>query len=243
MMTNEKCIEPKVMGEGDLLAYNAGEATAEIAAHIENCPFCQAEAAMLARLEGEMLPALYRYECPQTDTLLDYVSDFLAVAEVVPLEAHLATCLLCRDEVAHLRDIGGEEVVSVPAGWLEKVMLAGQEWLAGVFQPVVSGVAVRGGARQQYQYEAGGYELVVTLAEMQLGTGQWRLQGQITALAEPTATFVGQVVVRGGELERPLALPLDEFGYFEMEALPTGEYGLQVQLVEVVMTIEQLRVA
>lgn len=97
------CSVPPALTDDELIAYLQGKAGKRIREHLEVCAFCRAQ---LDDIEfGNLLKsALYRFDCPDSQKLADYVVEQLAAYERDMIQNHLAFCLSCKDEVKLLQD-------------------------------------------------------------------------------------------------------------------------------------------
>ncbi len=96
------CEAPSQIQEGDLLAFLDGDASAQVADHLDRCPACQADLAGLADTSALLGGALFRMNCPPTEKLLSYQANLLGQGAGREIELHLQSCEFCQAELAEL---------------------------------------------------------------------------------------------------------------------------------------------
>jgi hypothetical protein len=94
-------------GDEELAAYGMDRTLVEpeVARHIADCPQCRREAERYARLAGAMEGELYRADCYAPNELTAYVFGELPAKQWRAVEAHLAECRHCREDVAVTRAV------------------------------------------------------------------------------------------------------------------------------------------
>lgn len=99
-MKNETCRMPPELSEDELSALIDGEADARLQDHIKQCPYCAGRLAQAQQLESGLRMALHRHDCPTSFELAQYQMDMLdAPEETARIEAHLKTCVRCREDL------------------------------------------------------------------------------------------------------------------------------------------------
>lgn len=220
----KECINPAEIQEGDLIAYIWGDARPTVTAHIAQCAFCAAETADLRLMEVAFQTALYRIDCPQTDTLLHYHLGMLSAKEQKQVQEHFVTCPNCRAEAQRFLP------QPISPSWLERLSQAGRTVLEAVqvaqMQPVL---ALRGEVHQKL-YQVGKYQLVLATEPPVATENRWGLEGQVMLLTEITAVLQGRASLWQGDALIANDL-VDEFGYFELKNIEAGDYTLHIELL------------
>jgi hypothetical protein len=104
--TNEattECASPPPLSDDELIAALDGDAPTPVRAHLERCRFCAARLEGMRMLEETLLTAMYRVDCPTTETLTDYVMGVASKKAGLAMDDHLLRCKLCSEEVQTLR--------------------------------------------------------------------------------------------------------------------------------------------
>ncbi len=219
----KQCINTAEIQEGDLLAYVWGQARPGVADHVGQCAFCAAETADLRQMERVFQAALYRAECPETDTLLQYHLEVLPNQKQQQVRQHLATCPHCQVELQRFRP------KPVQPSWLERLQQAGRTVLEAIQVSHLEPVLALRGETYQRVYQVGVYQVVLAVEPPIAAENRWGLEGQVMQLAEPTAVLQGQVSLWQAETQITTDV-VDEFGYFLLENIAAGEYTLRIEL-------------
>lgn len=218
-----QCINTTEIQEGDLLAYVWGESRPEVAAHISRCAFCAAETADLRLLETAFQTALYRADCPETDTLLQYHLGMLPTKQQKQVQTHLTTCSHCQAEI--------QRFLPKPAqpSWLERLQQTGKTVLEAIQIPQMQPVLALRGESHQKVYQVGAYQVVLATEPPMAAENRWGVEGQVMQLADPTAVLQGTASLWQADTQ-VASDTVDEFGYFELENITSGEYTLHIEL-------------
>jgi len=99
----DRCVQPGVVTNDDLLACARGEATRSVVEHVMACPACRARVAMYEALERRLLAGLYAPPCPESLTLAEFALDLLPTEQRAAVLDHLARCPHCRAVVRFFR--------------------------------------------------------------------------------------------------------------------------------------------
>jgi anti-sigma factor RsiW len=94
--------------EEQLIAYMDGEADDALRQHIEACDSCTARLEPFIALQRDLLRALYRLHCPDSQALGDYHLGLLAEAKALAIKEHLAECPYCPNELEALKQFLAE---------------------------------------------------------------------------------------------------------------------------------------
>jgi len=214
--------------EGDLLAYLDGEASSMVHDHVIHCAVCMAEAMELQQLRVELLAEFFRGSCPSTEQIMQYQIKELPRKQMRDVKKHLADCQHCRAELAELASV----LVDKPEpNWLDQLTTAGRQILAAVLLPGPSmpALVLRGKGQQEQThqtYQAGNYQVKLTIIAPPLNEGLWQIQGKVTSAGAPS---VEMHVHLWQENQMIVADDLDEFGYFELQKVKGGTYTLAVE--------------
>lgn len=239
-----ECIAPHEIREGDLLTYLEGEASPTLAQHIAHCHFCTAEVVALQRVTGLFAGALFRASCPEVDELLQYQARLLTGASRQRIERHLAACSLCQDEVQQLAQAAPLTTLTGRAASLvHSLKEAGKEiWEAVLLTGMPRSVpALRGINQPSVVYQAGAYQLILVKIPPIAGEKVWQIEGQLVHQAGPASHFNGRVWLQQGG-QSVASDVVDDFGYFALEQVASGNYSLSIELGSVVIVLADLAV-
>jgi anti-sigma factor RsiW len=232
-MTRTKCIDPRQIEEGDLIAYLHGDTDSHVVEHIAHCSYCAEQVEQLRMVDVQLLAAFYRDACPTAEVLADFVLNRLPAVEKLRVAAHVRGCAACSGEVEAVRDLTDEEPSSLLVRLRE--MLA----LALVAQPIAPVAMPARGQGWQGRFEAD--DLIVTLSA-QAGnlTGRVRRRG-----APPSADHSGQVWLVGKEATAEEDIPsskIDRRGRFRLMVPAAGLHTLLLQIGEQNVALEAIQV-
>jgi anti-sigma factor RsiW len=87
----------------EVIAYIDGETAPEVAAHVRQCAECADEATSLAQTARELGSVLYRFDCPDSMSLGEYMLDVLDPERRHLVAAHTLGCEECAGELDLLR--------------------------------------------------------------------------------------------------------------------------------------------
>lgn len=97
------CSIPPALTDDDLIAYLQGKAGKQIEKHLEVCDFCRAHLDDI-QFGNLLTSALYRFDCPDSQKLTNYVAEQLPTYEREIIEKHLAFCLSCKEDIQLLQE-------------------------------------------------------------------------------------------------------------------------------------------
>jgi len=86
--------------DGEILPMAAEE-------HLRHCLICQQRLARYVSTNNFLTQHLYRSQCPDTTTLLEYCQGLLAAHDALAVTKHLAICPLCTSDVSETRQLPG----------------------------------------------------------------------------------------------------------------------------------------
>jgi anti-sigma factor RsiW len=239
------CVLPPELDEIQLLAYQDGEADAEVVSHLEQCPHCRGRALRLARFQDRLIAQLYRVTCPDSLELGEYHLGLLSHERTADVAQHLDDCPLCRDEVAQLTDYLAELAPDLEVSPLERVKV----WVAQLVNvaremgrpgaPVLAPayVSVRGEEEGPYIYEAGDVQIAIEVQDDAEQPGRKVLLGLMTGM-EPGGW---QAHLWQGD-QRIAQAPVDELGNFDLSRLVPEVYDLILSGSETEIHIQEVDV-
>jgi hypothetical protein len=228
-----QCTSPPELDERQLLASIDGEAEAQVAAHLAQCPYCRQRAEALARLQSGLSARLFRLACPTPLELGDYQLGLLSTGRAAAVAGHLRECRHCTGELEQLRDYLADLVPQPRTGPLGEIKLLiatliggnkGESQQPGGFGLNHANAALRGDAQGPILLEAEG--LLITLDIQPSGEGQARLLGQIAAQEQDLWTGARVELRRGEALEGTAVV--DDLGAFHFDRLLPGSIDLQI---------------
>ena len=185
--------------------------------------------------ERELRRSLYRFDCPNAQTLGDYQLELLEPAARTRIAAHAVECDDCRDELQTLRAF-----LALPTHVADPPVARVRRFLAAVLTPAprLAYGALRGADGDSTRvFEA--HDVTVSVGRAQTSGS---LLGLVVAGSQPPDTLEGREVrllPREGE---PLRARLDDLGNFEFGDVAAGQYVLEVDLADGVFVIQELRV-
>jgi hypothetical protein len=185
--------------------------------------------------ERELRRILYRFDCPDAQTLGDYQLELLEPIERTRVAAHAVECDECRDELQTLRAF-----LALPAVVSDPPLNRVRRFVATLFTPA-SGLAYGGlrGASDSSTRVFEANDVTVSVGRAQTSGS---LLGLVVAAGVPPEALEGheaRLLPREG---LPLRTQLDDLGNFEFGNVAAGQYVLEVDLPDGVLVIEELHV-
>jgi hypothetical protein len=238
--------------DSDLIAYLEGTATPDVVSRIENDPDALAEATLLRGFETALTAVLYRQHCPALDDLLQWQAGILAATAAQRVEQHVDTCPHCRTELAQLAAATPAEAPRAvrssqpaPPAWRTRLAQTGRDILAVLRpMPLQPAAALRGTAAREMLYHAGDYQVVLKIAPPLAAENVRQLEGQITGHDNPAVVPHGaRVALIGDEGAAICDDTVDEFGYFALDNVESGEYTLRIETPPDTILIEGFAIA
>lgn len=235
----KQCINPTVLEEGDLLASLDGVASPSVMTHIAQCAACQEERAAFLSMTSFFDVALYRQPCPDGEMLLAYQAGLLPRLERSPIKQHLADCVPCQQEVAQLAAISSTTELSL---W-ERLLLTGKQILDTLRLPAAAqpAFALLGDEQQQQVYQAGDFQLIISMSKPLSSSNIWQIEGQLLNERDPLMLYEGEISLLREE-ERAVTDEIDDLGYFILEDIESGDYQLLLELPTMIIPIDQLTI-
>lgn len=185
--------------------------------------------------ERELRRALYRFDCPDAQTLGEYQLELLEAAERTRVAAHAVDCDECRDELQTLRAF-----LATPTPIADPPLAGVRRFIATLFSPS-PGLAFGGlrGAPDNATRVFEAHDVTVSVGRTQT-TGS--LLGLVVAADQSPDALEGHEVRLLPREGAPMRTQLDDLGNFEFPHVAAGNYALEVELPDGVLVIEELRV-
>ena len=204
-------------------------------------------------------------KCPSFERLIDYLDGRLTGAEADRLSAHLATgCRACAEThnwYESLKVIVATDDSCEPPPWVLKrairmfeaerarprlVERAGQKIAALLFdsltRPAVVGVRSTETANRQLLYRAGDYSIDLQIAPSDQSRAD--LIGQVLKEGETAFESVAGLSIALSRKDEPVyEVTTNEMGEFKIKAIQQGEYDLNVETPEGLISVYDLPVA
>lgn len=233
--------------EGDLFAYLEGTASPEIVNIIEYTPALLAEVEALRHFDIVVRNALYRMHCPDMDILLQYQANLLSTSQARAIQQHIDTCPHCQYELTVLTASSEERKSRAAASrpsvrsYIERF---GQNILATLRPfPLQAAASLRGAAKHKALYEAGTYQIILSIVPPVVAEPVRQIEGQITKQHNPAAVPQGARVSLLSQDEVVRDDHVDEFGYFALDNVEAGEYTICIETTPDTIVIEGFAIA
>lgn len=243
-MITLKCIDPSQVNDIDYMAYLDGDERPEFTEHLKKCEFCRNEVAEYAaysvKLHQQLKPikAALRANCPNTQTLGEYVLDLLKKPARQELEQHLASCEYCSHEYAQLNGWLVEPQTAKATSLLKRVIAT----VSSVARPMSLQLGLRGTARPVPQtYEANG--VIINVAVQSAGAAKQDLQvvGQLLSDDENAELDIDGAEARIISSGQILATEtVDEMGSFFFNQVKSAGFDLEIQLKDCIIIVPNL---
>jgi hypothetical protein len=185
--------------------------------------------------ERDLRRTLYRFDCPDAQTLGDYQLELLDPEDRTRIAAHAVDCDECRDELQTLRAF-----LAMPTLVADSPLARMRRFVATLFTPA-PGLAYGGlrGAQNDSTRVFEANDVTISVGRAQASGS---LLGLVVAAGQVPDSLHGREV-RLLPREGPvLRTRLDDLGNFEFTQVAAGRYALEVELPDGVVVIEELRV-
>lgn len=185
--------------------------------------------------ERELRRSLYRFDCPDAQTLGDYQLQLLAPEDQTRIAAHAVDCDECSDELQTLRAF-----LAMPTHVADSPLARVRRFVATLFTPA-PGLAY-GGLRGAQDDSTRVFEA----NDVTVSVGRAQTSGSLLGLVVATGHLPD--VLQGREVRllprdgSPLRTRLDDLGNFEFADVAAGRYALEVELPDGILVIEELRI-
>lgn len=185
--------------------------------------------------ERELRHSLYRFDCPDAQTLGEYQLELLEPAERTRIAAHAVDCDECRDELQTLRAF-----LAMPTVVAEPRLARAGRFIATLFTP--SPRLAYGGLRGAQDNSTRVYEAHDVTVSVGRAQTRGSLLGLVVAAGRPAELLEGREVRLMPREGAPLRTRLDDLGNFGFTDVAPDRYVLEVDLPDGVLVIEELRV-
>jgi hypothetical protein len=185
--------------------------------------------------ERDLRRTLYRFDCPDAQTLGDYQLELLDPEDRTRIAAHAVDCDECRDELQTLRAF-----LAMPTLVADSPLARMRRFVATLFTPA-PGLAYGGlrGAQNDSTRVFEANDVTISVGRAQASGS---LLGLVVAAGQVPDSLHGRdvrLLPREGPV---LRTRLDDLGNFEFTQVAAGRYALEVELPDGVVVIEELRV-
>jgi hypothetical protein len=185
--------------------------------------------------ERELRRTLYRFDCPDAQTLGEYQLELLGPEDRTRVAAHAVECDDCRDELQTLRAF-----LAMPTLVADSPFATVRRFIASLFTPT-PGLAyggLRGAAGSSTRvFEA--HDVTVSVGRAQTSGS---LLGLVVAAGQSPDALEGHDVRLLPRDGTSIRTQLDDLGNFEFSDVPAGDYALEIDLPDGVLVIEELRI-
>lgn len=179
--------------------------------------------------------SLFRFDCPDAQTLGDYQLELLEPAERVRIAAHARDCDACSEELQTLRGF-----LAMPTVVADSPMAQVRRFIATLFTPA-AGLAyagLRGAADDSTR--------IFEAHDVTVSVGRAKTSGSLLGLVVPSQMLPDALEGRQVKLlprdGSALQTHLDDLGNFQFADVGPGLYALEVDLPDGILVIEELRV-
>jgi|SRR5579864_3090060 len=185
--------------------------------------------------ERALRQALYRFDCPDAQTLGEYQLELLEPAERVRIAAHASECDECSDDLRTLRAF-----LAMPTVVADTPIARARRFIATLLTPApgLAYARLRGAADESTRiFEA--HDITVSVGRARTSGS---LLGLVVAAQSLPDALEGREVRLLPREGNPLRSVLDDLGNFEFADVAPGQYALEIDLPDGVLVIEELRV-
>lgn len=220
------------------------------------------EDSALERLDAALVRVLWRADCPSPDTLLARAWQTLPAEEAAHVNAHLALCPRCRQEMALLAEAAdpsgapqptappepatprpalpnpGRALANATRALADSAVAGMRTFIAQLAPASEPALAPLRGAAENliYEFEAG----VLILDVQPAAPGKRTLEGQLLRSDAEPSHQGGWVHLRLDDDSAPLAQPMDALGIFHFDELRPGVYSLRIEGPDFVVLVPSL---
>ncbi len=249
------CIDPQAVPAGALAGYVTDPEGSDgaLRQHIARCDACASEVKIMTSALARMNQRLSRFDCPDVTTIDAYVAGTLDGAARASLDAHLAGCSRCRDEVALTRQALAQDdplLAWYGPGPAQRAVAAVRRLIAALVPPEVGepalAVRLRGAddAMPLRTYAIEDVMITIRDADGSPATdGSRTLDGLISAASSPeimSASLPIAALSLASASPARVAETEAEFGTFTLGPLAPGHYQVAFTLPDRVVVIEDL---
>lgn len=232
------CSCPPPLTEDELEAALLEVRDVAVEAHLVQCAYCSTRLAAMRRFERTLQARLARHSCPDVSALGDYALGLLDAEDERRLEAHLATCVRCAQELHIIREALLEQKAARPAqhpdaeptsvGDRLMGLVAGVQRKIASLLPMEPRLALRGNERTMRILAATTHERIFLEATSHGNRRQ--LTGQV--LSENSGIWDGAFVevYHGNDLAAVSVL--DDMGEFACDGLTTPHMRVMITAID-----------
>lgn len=226
------CIDPNKIESWHLDAYVDGFAPSDVMAHIEDCPTCRQKVAAIRKENDRLKTSLFRYNCPDTDQLLNYQWGLLPVEESLRVSTHLIKCSYCLQESQQLSPPLLEKQPEQKAGYITSKLQNFRLHIAHLAPYQLSVVrhsepeltVIRGQSPITQVYKIAELDMDIVLNHWLENDKTYFLQGQLLGI-KPDQLVVFQVSLLQDN-EQLITSNLTDAGVFKFPSVKSGNYHL-----------------
>lgn len=242
-----QCVDPSELEEGALIAFVDGRrtpldrASARVQAHLDRCPHCRAQVAVLHCTLAQLRAQLYRTSCPAPEELGLYQLNLLPPDEQLVIARHVRECPHCRRELDQLA--GTEERPSLLERVRSAVRAHSEHLIEAQLIPVTgqAAAAFRGPAARSQRFRADDVELHVSVYPGH-NRGRRTVMGRISlhdgTVSPPLGTEIW--LMQGDEA---WAAAVEAEGVFTFEDVVLGAYALSLEWEGQVVVVKEVVVS
>ena len=240
---NPSCVSPPELQDAQLLRFLDGEADEQVGSHLEVCEHCREKADGLHDLLTRLSGPLYRFDCPPSMDLGEYLTHDLPRAQSKAMARHLSGCPHCTREIEIMRE-SRVALVAVPEfGPIDAVRVRIAKLLTshgpGVRQALAPALpGIRGAEDASYAYY--GAEDVRVAVETMQDAERVDRKALIGLVDGPE--FDGMKVHLWLDQNAVATAALDEAGHFQFNGLAPGQYELILSGAQVEIHIQAVEV-
>jgi hypothetical protein len=231
-----------MMTSEDLLAYVDGEIDERRAAHVAGCAICSQQIAEYGARDAHLSDTLFRLDCPDPQTLGEFVVEMLSAEQTLAMRMHLADCPNCTDEIAALRGLLRGDPRAAPISRPSPLARLIARLLPAP-NPQLGLAGVRGtGVQESETYIAGPVTVSISLTATSAGSARRYLLIGLVINEQDGSIPVGAPVrlMQGSALI--VEEQLDESGNVAMDDLREGLYNLEVLLPTGIVVVEGISI-
>lgn len=224
------CIDPRLIKEGDLIAYVDGEAEGWLREHVDCCPTCASKVTQLRKASQGLLEHIYRASCPEPERWGQYHFNFLSSQEELVMAAHLRTCLHCTQELQTLTTLFPLEPEDSLIEMVKRLFQDTVKVIETSLMPSrrLRPARVRKRARQRdtQTYHADGLNVLLDFQPLTREKESGRLLGSVllNEIGRDSQAWLFE------EGKRPFSTPIDDRGTFIFEKIRHGHYDLALEM-------------
>lgn len=236
------CIAPDLIEDADLWAYIEGMAAESIIEHIHLCEFCQLEIQELIKTDVILKNGVFRETCPDTDTLWRYENQTLVDREKVAI--HINSCAYCQQELRQIRKaIYRPSDLAEENNTLSFHSHAARKLIEAILVPksAMTSNALRGESETQQIFQAEDSQIIISKTPLTAVADVWQIEGQIISATMSVDRLKGTIIVTKNDANVG-NYEINNVGYFEVDNLKPGKYGLHFYMPSITLTITDFEI-